>query len=95
MLEFVFAFKLLPYENNRNREATIKMFIAQINLLSFGTSFKIVASIVFGQYFFAKHLEIHQFKRQRHWVKSGYVLWLYILYTGAWSSVLTLHVNAS
>ena len=26
--DFVSAFKLLPYENNRNREATIKMFIA-------------------------------------------------------------------
>ena len=51
-------------------------------MLSFGTFFKIVASIVFGQYFFAKHLEIHRFKRQRHWMESVYVLWLYI-YTGA------------
>ena len=27
---------------------------------------------------FAKHLEIHRFKRQHHWVESGYVLYLYM-----------------
>ena len=37
------------YDYNRHQEATIKMFIAQINLLSFGTIFLIVATIIFAK----------------------------------------------
>ena len=37
------------YYNNIHQEATIKMFIALINLLSFGTIFIIVASVVLRQ----------------------------------------------
>ena len=33
----------------KNKKATIKMFIAYISLLSFGTIFIILASIVWGQ----------------------------------------------
>ena len=37
------------YENNRHLEAEIKLYIALINLRSFGTFFTVVASIVLRQ----------------------------------------------
>ena len=51
ILLFDFVLKWISYENNRHQEATIKMYIAYINMLSFSTFFNTVALIVLRQYF--------------------------------------------
>ena len=51
LLVGTFGKMLLPLQLFSQRETTIKMFIAYINLVSFGAFFIIVASIVVRQLF--------------------------------------------